>query len=70
MFRLADEGRNIFSFASLRLSDHFNRPAVIEQGNNLDQLARGMATQPQENTDQHFDKEVIILIIHEKSYFK
>ena len=51
--------RYSYSFASLRLSDHFNRPEVIEQNGNFDHLTRGMGTQPQEMSDQYFDKEVI-----------
>lgn len=47
-------------FATLRLSDHFNRPGIIEKDNNLDDLARGCAFQQQKNTDVYFDKEVSI----------
>jgi hypothetical protein len=54
--RLFDEHRS--SFEALRLSDHFNRPQVIEEGNNFDDLARGMHTQPQEASDKFFTKEV------------
>jgi peroxidase len=43
---------------SLRLSDWFNRPVILEQDNNLDNLAKGLATQPQELTDINFDKEI------------
>ncbi|XP_039302383.1 peroxidase isoform X2 [Solenopsis invicta] len=45
-------------FAALRLSDHFNRPGIIEKGNNLDDLTRGFTYQPQKNTDVYFDKEI------------
>ncbi|XP_063226518.1 peroxidase-like [Bacillus rossius redtenbacheri] len=41
----------------LRLSDHINRPGVIEQGNHFDHLIRGMATQPQADSDQVMDAE-------------
>lgn len=54
------EGRHYSAFGSLRLSDHFNRPGIIEKGNNLDDLTRGLAYQPQSNTDEYFDKEVLI----------
>jgi len=54
--RLFDEHRS--SFSALRLSDHFNRPQIIEEGNNFDDLARGMHTQPQEASDKFFTKEV------------
>ncbi|EAT42428.1 AAEL006014-PA [Aedes aegypti] len=43
---------------SLRLSDWFNRPSIIEAGDNYDFLARGMATQPEELTDVNFDAEI------------
>ncbi|XP_071641804.1 peroxidase isoform X1 [Temnothorax longispinosus] len=46
------------SFAALRLSDHFNRPGIIEKGNNLDDLTRGFTYQPLKNTDVFFDKEI------------
>ncbi|XP_011872591.1 PREDICTED: peroxidase-like isoform X2 [Vollenhovia emeryi] len=49
---------NRSSFAALRLSDHFNRPGIIEMGNNLDDLTRGCAHQPQKDTDLFFDKEI------------
>ncbi|KAL0125820.1 hypothetical protein PUN28_004702 [Cardiocondyla obscurior] len=45
-------------YAALRLSDHFNRPGIIEKGNNLDDLTRGFATQPQKDTDRYFDREI------------
>lgn len=43
---------------SLRLSDWFNRPGIIEVGDNFDSLTRGHATQPEELTDINFDREV------------
>lgn len=57
--RLVDEPRYAYSYNALRLSDHFNRPGVIEEDGNLDKLTRGMAFQPQEESDQWFDKEVL-----------
>ncbi|XP_026472426.1 peroxidase-like [Ctenocephalides felis] len=53
---LVSEHRN--SFGGLRLSDWFNRPVIIEQANNMDDLTRGLATQPQALTDQKFDPEI------------
>lgn len=44
---------------SLRLSDWFNRPGIIEVGDNFDSLTRGHATQPEELTDINFDREVM-----------
>ncbi|OXU24803.1 hypothetical protein TSAR_007677, partial [Trichomalopsis sarcophagae] len=55
---LVDEPRYAYSYNALRLSDHFNRPGVIEEDGNLDKLTRGMAFQPQEESDQWFDKEI------------
>uniref|UniRef100_A0A8D8HKF4 Peroxidase n=4 Tax=Culex pipiens complex TaxID=518105 RepID=A0A8D8HKF4_CULPI len=43
---------------SLRLSDWFNRPSIIEAGDNYDFLTRGLATQPEELTDRNFDAEI------------
>lgn len=53
---LVTEHRN--SYSNLRLSDWFNRPGVLEQGNNFDDLTRGMATQPELNSDPYSDSEV------------
>ncbi|XP_014230679.1 peroxidase [Trichogramma pretiosum] len=55
---LVNEQRFAFAYNALRLSDHFNRPGVIEENGNLDQLTRGMAFQPQEESDQYFDREI------------
>lgn len=46
------------SLGTLRLSDWFNRPAIIEAGDNYDSLARGLATQPEQLTDVNFDPEI------------
>ncbi|KAL7029256.1 hypothetical protein ACKWTF_006169 [Chironomus riparius] len=43
---------------TIRLSDWFNRPVVVESGDNFDFLSRGMTTQPQETTDINNDVEV------------
>lgn len=42
----------------MRLSDWFNRPAIIEVGDNYDSLSRGLATQPEQLTDINFDPEI------------
>ncbi|XP_076625246.1 peroxidase [Colletes latitarsis] len=47
-----------FTNGALRLSDHFNRPGVIEERNNMDDLTRGMAYQPEKASDQYFDAEI------------
>lgn len=56
MFSLISELRS--SIGSLRLSDWFNRPAIIEVDDNYDSLARGLATQPEQLTDINFDAEI------------
>ncbi|XP_076294516.1 peroxidase [Lasioglossum baleicum] len=43
---------------SLRLSDHFNRPSIIEEYDNMDGLTRGMSYQPEKASDQYFDAEI------------
>lgn len=45
-------------YGNLRLSDWFNRPAVLEQGNNFDDLTRGLTTQPESKSNQFFDSEI------------
>ncbi|XP_012141532.2 peroxidase [Megachile rotundata] len=47
-----------YSNGALRLSDHFNRPEIIEQNNNMDDLTRGLSYQPQKASDQFFDEEI------------
>lgn len=47
-----------FSNDALRLSDHFNRPGIIEECDNMDDLTRGMSYQPEKASDQFFDAEV------------
>ncbi|CAL7938615.1 unnamed protein product [Xylocopa violacea] len=49
---------NRYSSSALRLSDYFNRPGVIEEGTNMDDLARGLSYQPQEASDEYFDEEI------------
>ncbi|XP_015600700.1 peroxidase isoform X2 [Cephus cinctus] len=41
-----------------RLSDVLNKPGILEEADNMDDLTRGMASQPQEASDEHFDKEI------------
>lgn len=40
------------------MSDWFNRPVIVESGDNYDFLSRGMATQPEELTDNNIDVEI------------
>ncbi|XP_046682531.1 peroxidase-like [Homalodisca vitripennis] len=53
---LIGEERN--TYGVLRLSDFFNRPGIIEEGQNMDHLARGLTTQPEENIDPFFTSEI------------
>jgi peroxidase len=55
-FSLISESRA--RVGSLRLSDWFNRPVIVESGDNYDFLSRGLATQPEELTDINFDVEI------------
>lgn len=57
IFSLVTEARNAYS--NIRLSDWFNRPAVLEEGDNFDDLSRGLATQPERLEDDFFDSEVL-----------
>ncbi|XP_029047314.2 peroxidase [Osmia bicornis bicornis] len=47
-----------YSNGAVRLSDHFNRPGVIEEHDNMDALTRGLSFQPQKANDQFFDLEI------------
>ncbi|EEB11263.1 Peroxidase precursor, putative [Pediculus humanus corporis] len=49
---------NRFNHGSIRLSDHYNDPTIIEESNNFDDLVRGLASQPQRATDQYLTSEV------------
>lgn len=49
---------NRFSDGAVRISDYFNRPIIIEQNDNMDELTRGMSYQSQKASDQYFDPEV------------
>ncbi|RZB39260.1 hypothetical protein BDFB_005392 [Asbolus verrucosus] len=53
---LVDEHRS--SYGNLRLSDWFNRPAILEEGDNFDELTRGLATQPELASDPYHDSEI------------
>lgn len=63
-YRLVTENR--FNHGSIRLSDHYNDPTIIEESNNFDDLVRGLASQPQRATDQYLTSEVFIYEIEHK----
>ncbi|KAL1132705.1 hypothetical protein AAG570_010657, partial [Ranatra chinensis] len=54
--QLIGEERSVYG--ALRLSDFLNRPGIVEEGNNLDHLTRGMTTQSQEQVDQFHTSEI------------
>ncbi|XP_057663235.1 peroxidase isoform X1 [Diorhabda carinulata] len=60
---------NRISYGSLRLSDWFNRPQVLEEGNNFDELARGLNTQPELATDAYHDSEITQFLFRAGSHF-
>ncbi|XP_066995307.2 peroxidase isoform X2 [Anabrus simplex] len=51
-------GEHRESYGALRLSDHMNKPQVIEEHDNYDDLLRGLSTQPEQDVDQHLSKEI------------
>ncbi|XP_014291722.1 peroxidase [Halyomorpha halys] len=53
---LIGERREVYG--ALRLSDFFNRPGVIEEGDNMDKLTRGLSTQNQEEVDPFLTSEI------------
>lgn len=44
--------------SSLRISDYYFKPNIIEEKLNFDQLLRGMAFQAQQATDNNYDPEI------------
>jgi hypothetical protein len=55
LHRLHSESRSIVN-ATLRLRQHFNRPAVVAESGRLDDLVRSLATQQAHPVDlQHTD---------------
>lgn len=47
------------SYGSIRMSDWFNRPGILEEGDNFDQLTRGLNTQPELASDVYHNSEVM-----------
>lgn len=43
---------------SVRLSDYYFKPKIVEESQNFDQLLRGMAFQAQQTTDNNYDPEI------------
>lgn len=65
---MVSEKRN--SYGNIRISDWFNRPAILEQGNAFDELTRGLGTQPQLAADAYHDREVGKVILVERVFGK
>ncbi|XP_065216936.1 peroxidase-like isoform X1 [Planococcus citri] len=43
---------------SIQLSDHTNKPGIIQDSNNFDYFLRGLITQPQSEQDSHFTDQI------------
>ncbi|KAK0094752.1 hypothetical protein PV326_010089 [Microctonus aethiopoides] len=56
--KLVDEKRSPSSHKFLRLSDWFLRPSIIAKADNLDDLTRGLADQPEQTRDEFYDHEI------------
>ncbi|KAG8035072.1 hypothetical protein G9C98_001562 [Cotesia typhae] len=46
----------------LRISDWFFRPGIIEQGDNIDDLTRGLSDQPEQARDEYYDHEITLYL--------
>lgn len=44
--------------STLRLSDYYYKPKILEENRNFDQLLCGMLFQPQQATDNNYDPEI------------
>ncbi|XP_022901583.2 peroxidase-like isoform X1 [Onthophagus taurus] len=64
---LVGEYRN--NMGNIRMSDWFNRPAVLEQGTNFDDLTRGMASQPELKSDRFHDSEITQFLFRMGQFF-
>jgi len=65
--KLVAENRS--SRNALRLSDWFMRPGIIERSNNMDDLTRGLADQPEEAQDEYYDKEITLYLFRGRRRF-
>lgn len=54
--RLVSEARRVTS--TIRLSDFYLRTDIVQRGNNYDSFTRGLLTQPAQEQDKFFTKEV------------
>ncbi|XP_053597981.1 peroxidase [Microplitis demolitor] len=63
--KLVQENR--VSRGLLRLSDWFMRPGIIEQADNMDDLTRGLADQPEQARDEYYDHEVTLYLFRGNS---
>lgn len=60
---------NRISYGSLRLSDWFNRPQVLEDEDHFDELARGLNTQPEYAPDAYHDSEITQYLFRAGKHF-
>ncbi|XP_033217913.1 peroxidase-like [Belonocnema kinseyi] len=59
--KLAKENRE-FSNSSLKLGRLLFIPTDVEKGENFDDMARGLFTQPQERADKYYNKEITLFL--------
>ncbi|KAK6617631.1 hypothetical protein RUM44_005219 [Polyplax serrata] len=57
---------NRYNHGSIRLSDHYNDPTVLEESNNFDDLTRGLSSQPQRATDKFHTSEITDFLFRNK----
>ncbi|XP_059053661.1 peroxidase-like [Achroia grisella] len=54
---------------TVRMSDWFNRPLLLELHNSFDNLARGLTSQPQDFSDQFWDSEITQFLFKRNNTF-
>ncbi|KAL0271440.1 UNVERIFIED_CONTAM: hypothetical protein PYX00_008536 [Menopon gallinae] len=57
------------SKGAVRLSDYFNNPSILEYGDNFNDLTRGLATQPQQASDQYHTVEITDFLFRDNQPF-
>nr|XP_021196176.2 peroxidase isoform X2 [Helicoverpa armigera] len=65
--KLISENRQVVG--TVRMSDWFNRPLLLELDNAFDHLARGLATQEQDFSDQFWDSEMTQFLFKRNNTF-
>ncbi|XP_033218455.1 peroxidase-like [Belonocnema kinseyi] len=59
--KLVKENRQ-FPNSILRLGEHFFNATIVEKGQNYNDMARGLFTQPSEAADKYYDKEITLFL--------